>query len=217
MYKGQGGDDAVRPEFAALPTEPDEESRNIGNLHRYLIGLRRRNPWLNRAQTTALRLENSCYVYETRCGDDALIVALNLADTARREPLLHDVDFSTTVAAPAPFSPLLPSHTLLRPLRYHVQLGVSLLDARLSDGDTALLKGVAVGTFGARGPGMAQLETTAGRWRQVLLCAPQSACSAVWLGGEHRIRKLSCPHPVPATDRLAQGNCLLPRRERPTQ
>jgi hypothetical protein len=26
-------------------------------------------------------LENRCYVYETRCGDDALIVALNLADT----------------------------------------------------------------------------------------------------------------------------------------
>ena len=76
-----GGDDAVRPEFAALPTEPDDESRDIGNLHRYLIGLRRRNPWLNRARTTALRLENSCYVYETRCGDDALIVALNLADT----------------------------------------------------------------------------------------------------------------------------------------
>ena len=76
-----GGDDAVRPEFAALPTEPDDDSRDIGNLHRYLIGLRRRNPWLHRARTTALRLENSCYVYETRCGDDALIVALNLADT----------------------------------------------------------------------------------------------------------------------------------------
>jgi glycosidase len=76
-----GGDDAVRPEFAAAPTEPDDDSRDIGNLHRFLIGLRRRNPWLHQARTTALRLENCCYVYETRCGAEALIVALNLADT----------------------------------------------------------------------------------------------------------------------------------------
>ena len=76
-----GGDDAVRPEFAAVPTEPEGPDRDILNLHRFLIGLRRRNPWLNGARTTAVLLENRCYVYETRCGDDALIVALNLADT----------------------------------------------------------------------------------------------------------------------------------------
>ena len=76
-----GGDDAVRPEFAAVPTEPEGPDRDMLNLHRFLIGLRRRNPWLHGARTTAVLLENRCYVYETRCGDDALIVALNLADT----------------------------------------------------------------------------------------------------------------------------------------
>ena len=52
-------------------------------LHQYLIGLRRRHPWLHAATTTALRLDNRHYVYETRSGDDALLVALNIDD----EPL----------------------------------------------------------------------------------------------------------------------------------
>jgi cyclomaltodextrinase len=53
-------------------------------LHQYLIGLRRRHPWLHRATTTALRLENRHYVYQTRAGDDALIVALNIDATPLR-------------------------------------------------------------------------------------------------------------------------------------
>jgi hypothetical protein len=52
------------------------------NLHRFLIGLRRRHPWLHDARTRALYLGNTQYVYESRCGSDedgnALIVALNL-------------------------------------------------------------------------------------------------------------------------------------------
>lgn len=77
-----GGDDAVRPEFTTPPTEISGGAGDVLNLHRYLIGLRRRHPWLYEARTSALRLENRCYVYETRHGDDSLIVALNLADTA---------------------------------------------------------------------------------------------------------------------------------------
>ena len=76
-----GGDDAVRPEFGSPATDLKGEVRDVLNLHRYLIGLRRRNPWLHRARTTPLRLENRCYVYQSRCGEDALIVALNLEDT----------------------------------------------------------------------------------------------------------------------------------------
>ena len=52
-------------------------------LHQYLIGLRRRHPWLHAASTAAVRLDNRHYVYETRHGDDALLVALNIDD----EPL----------------------------------------------------------------------------------------------------------------------------------
>jgi len=92
-----GGDDAVRPEFHHPPpahdgtgldsTGLDSTGRDTLNLHRYLIGLRRRHPWLCEARTSALRLENRFLAYETRHGDDALIVALNLDDTAMTLPV----------------------------------------------------------------------------------------------------------------------------------
>jgi glycosidase len=79
-----GGDDAVRPEFGSPPPELDEHGVEIWSLHQYLIGLRRRHPWLYAASTSALRLENRQYVYETRHGDEALIVALNIDQTPLR-------------------------------------------------------------------------------------------------------------------------------------
>jgi cyclomaltodextrinase len=78
-----GGDDAVRPEFGTPPLELDAFGAEMWALHQYLIGLRRRHAWLHAASTTALRLDNRHYVYETRHGDDALLVALNIGD----EPL----------------------------------------------------------------------------------------------------------------------------------
>lgn len=75
-----GGDDAVRPEFGTPPIPVDDEAAAMFALHQFLIGLRRRHPWLHTARTEALRLDNEHYVYETRSGDDALIVALNLTD-----------------------------------------------------------------------------------------------------------------------------------------
>jgi glycosidase len=78
-----GGDDAVRPELAAPPLELDALGTDVWALHQYLIGVRRRHPWLHAASTTAVRLDNRHYVYETRTGDNALLVALNIDD----EPL----------------------------------------------------------------------------------------------------------------------------------
>jgi glycosidase len=75
-----GGDDAVRPEFGSPPVPVDERGAQLWSLHQYLIGLRRRHSWLRAASTTALRLDNRHYVYQTRCGDEALIVALNIDD-----------------------------------------------------------------------------------------------------------------------------------------
>ena len=75
-----GGDDAVRPEFGSPATYVDSAAHETLNLHRYLIGLRRRHPWLYEARTTALRLENRFLAYETRHGDDVLIVAVNIDD-----------------------------------------------------------------------------------------------------------------------------------------
>ncbi|AGB23617.1 glycosidase [Mycobacterium sp. JS623] len=75
-----GGDDAVRPEFTAPLMGVDEHGHDIYRLHQYLIGLRRRHPWLHTARTTKLQLTNRQYVYETRNGADVLLVALNIDD-----------------------------------------------------------------------------------------------------------------------------------------
>ncbi|HME48877.1 alpha-amylase family protein [Mycobacterium sp.] len=76
-----GGDDAVRPEFPVVPGEVGAAAANVFHLHQYLIGLRRRHGWLHRATTTSLHLDNRQYVYLSRHGDDALIVALNIGDS----------------------------------------------------------------------------------------------------------------------------------------
>jgi glycosidase len=75
-----GGDDAVRPEFTAPLMGVDEHGHDIFRLHQYLIGLRRRHAWLHAARTSPRGLTNTQYVYETRNGDDALLVALNVDD-----------------------------------------------------------------------------------------------------------------------------------------
>ncbi len=71
------------PSSALPPIELDALGAEVWALHQYLIGLRRRHPWLHSASTTALRLDNRHYVYETRSGDNALLLALNIDD----EPL----------------------------------------------------------------------------------------------------------------------------------
>jgi glycosidase len=76
-----GGDDAVRPEFPTAPARMGERETALFRLHQFLIGLRRRHPWLNGATTTAVLLDNRQYVYQSRHGDDALLVALNLDET----------------------------------------------------------------------------------------------------------------------------------------
>lgn len=79
-----GGDDAVRPEFPAHPSESDHLGHDTFRLHQHLIGLRRRHPWLHHARTTALHLTNGQYVYRTSADEGSLVVALNVDD----EPLL---------------------------------------------------------------------------------------------------------------------------------
>ena len=76
-----GGDDAVRPEFSAPLMGVDEHGHDIFRLHQYLIGLRRRHPWLHTARTSALAVTNTDYLYRVSSGSDALLVALNVADT----------------------------------------------------------------------------------------------------------------------------------------
>jgi cyclomaltodextrinase len=85
-----GGDDAIRPEYPADVDRLAEEAGQTGTavlaLHRELVALRRRHPWLVRASSSALALANETYVYEVS-GEAAgssgrLVVALNLSDAA---------------------------------------------------------------------------------------------------------------------------------------
>jgi cyclomaltodextrinase len=75
-----GGDDAVRPAFPDSPAELSPIGRPILDLHKELIGLRRRNPWLYDAKTVTEHVSNDHLVYRSERGGDALLVALNVAD-----------------------------------------------------------------------------------------------------------------------------------------
>lgn len=79
-----GGDDAVRPEFPLGPSEP---ANDVTRLLQHLIGLRRRNPWLHTARTRAVSLVNAQYIYRVEHQEQALLVALNVSDTALSFPL----------------------------------------------------------------------------------------------------------------------------------
>ena len=75
----EGGDDDVRPVFPPSPDDLSPLGRPIFALHRDLIGLRRRHPWLHRATTEVLQLSNEVLAYRVASGDGALVVALNLS------------------------------------------------------------------------------------------------------------------------------------------
>jgi cyclomaltodextrinase len=75
-----GGDDAVRPAFPDAPEDLAPFGWPTYRLHQDLIGLRRRHPWLHRARTRVVELDNRRFCYEVRDGDRSLLVALNLDD-----------------------------------------------------------------------------------------------------------------------------------------
>jgi cyclomaltodextrinase len=83
-----GGDDAIRPEFPASPADL-RGGDDVLALHRELIGVRRRHPWLHGARSRTLSLTNTTLVLEVSSGDDRLVVALNLGDAPMD---LSDVD-----------------------------------------------------------------------------------------------------------------------------
>ncbi|HWJ85773.1 MAG TPA: alpha-amylase family glycosyl hydrolase [Cellulomonas sp.] len=96
-----GGDDAIRPSFPASPAELAPDGWWAYRLHQELIGLRRRHPWLHRATTRTIELTNEHLLYEARAGDDALLVALNLAD----EPWSPPVGAAAVLAGTGPQLP----------------------------------------------------------------------------------------------------------------
>jgi glycosidase len=75
------GDDAVRPPFPETPAELLPFGEPMLRVHKELIGLRRRHPWLVRARTERLRVSNEQLTYRVFAGDDALEVHLDLTGT----------------------------------------------------------------------------------------------------------------------------------------
>ncbi|MGN8048874.1 alpha-amylase family glycosyl hydrolase [Curtobacterium sp. 22159] len=72
----EGGDDAVRPEFPAVPPEPTA----LTHAYEALVALRRRHPWLHGAHTDVVHLTNTAVVLRTATAHAAVVTALNLAD-----------------------------------------------------------------------------------------------------------------------------------------
>jgi cyclomaltodextrinase len=100
-----GGDDAVRP---ALPDDPADLSplgQPVLDLHRRLIALRRRHPWLHRARSTVDHVTNDQVVLVSRSGDVAITVALNVADAPCTVPVpgaTHLLEGSADLAGAGP-------------------------------------------------------------------------------------------------------------------
>lgn len=93
-----GGDDAIRPEFGARPTDHSDTLQ----LHQYLIGLRRRHPWLHTARTEAIAVSNTGYVYRTAADDGELVVALNVGAEPLRATLPRPGQIIAGSGAPPP-------------------------------------------------------------------------------------------------------------------
>lgn len=74
----EGGDDAIRPAFPERPEEVPGHAGQHHRLHQELIGLRRRHPWLVRAQTTTETLTNTALSYTVGHGAERLAVVLNV-------------------------------------------------------------------------------------------------------------------------------------------
>ncbi|WP_345572463.1 alpha-amylase family glycosyl hydrolase [Nonomuraea rosea] len=93
-----GGDDAIRPAFPPSPADLPEAGRDVYALHRRLIGLRRRHPWLARARTNVTHLTNRTAALRTGIGGDrALLTLLNLDDQPWRCPV--DITHATLAEA----------------------------------------------------------------------------------------------------------------------
>jgi glycosidase len=77
----EGGDDTIRPAFPDHP-EPrlPAAEEDMLRLHRELIGLRRRHPWLVRARTVVEHLTNEQLLLRVTDGTSSLLVALNLGE-----------------------------------------------------------------------------------------------------------------------------------------
>ncbi len=87
-----GGDDDVRPAFPNAPWELADWGRDIYRAHQELVALRRRNPWLVTATTTALQIENSRYCYRAQAADGRAFMDVNVDLTVTPSVTIKNAD-----------------------------------------------------------------------------------------------------------------------------
>lgn len=105
----EGGDDAVRPAFPESRDGLAPYGWPVFDLHKRLIGVRRRHAWLVRARTTAEHLTNTAAALVSTDGAERLITLLNVGDEPYDFPIdtaglrvveSHDGNRSPTTVAP---------------------------------------------------------------------------------------------------------------------
>lgn len=76
----EGGDDEVRPLMPQTPGDLGPLGRDLLSIHRELIALRRRHPWLTQSRSEVLELQNKLMVFRSKGGDEeqSLITRLNI-------------------------------------------------------------------------------------------------------------------------------------------
>lgn len=77
-----GGDDDIRPALPDTPGDLATDGDWMLSLHRQLIGVRRRHPWLARARTEVEERSNEAITYTSAGDGQWLRVAITLAPTA---------------------------------------------------------------------------------------------------------------------------------------
>ena len=82
-----GGDDAIRPAFGDPGGALSERESLVLDLHRELIGFRRRHAWLHRASTTTPSLDNEYAVFLTAHDGQWIALALNLSAAEQELPV----------------------------------------------------------------------------------------------------------------------------------
>jgi cyclomaltodextrinase len=76
-----GGDDAVRPQLPGMQEPPGPEAAALADLHRLLIGVRRRHPWLVDASVEEPDvLRNEVLAVRLTGEGSTLAVVLNVGD-----------------------------------------------------------------------------------------------------------------------------------------
>jgi len=87
-----GGDDAIRPAFPATPADLAPFGWPVYRLHQELIGLRRKHPWLHRAQSRVIEIRNTDLLLEAFADENKLWLALNIADASVTRTIGTNVD-----------------------------------------------------------------------------------------------------------------------------